>query len=200
MAKRIEVSGILAAGKSTLCDAFAAHGFPIAREDVANNPYFLKAQQDPARYELLVQKWILSQRFAEVAKAKNADSALPFIVDYCLAVDKAYAHFYLSESDPRAMAKTHRAIDKMYQTQGHPDLVIHLRCDTDELLRRIRRRGRDFEQGHTAEFLNALDGHIEDYLSILKSRAVCPVMEIDTTRGVPALNAKTIRQILDYRA
>jgi deoxyadenosine/deoxycytidine kinase len=200
MAKRIEVSGILASGKSTLCDAFAQYGFPIAREDVSGNPYFLKAQQDPARYEPLLQKFILKQRFEEVAKAKQSDSELPFVVDYCLAVDKAYADFYLSETSPKDMARTHRAINKMYKTYGDPDLVIHLRCDTDELLRRIKLRGRDFEQGHSAEFLNALGNRIEDYFQTLKAQARSPIMEIDTTSSVLKLNAKMIQKIMDYCA
>lgn len=200
MAKRIEVSGILASGKSTLCDAFAAHGFPIARENVADNPYFLKAQEEPERYEPQVQKWILSQRFTEIAKAKRSGSSMPFVVDYCLAVDKAYADFYLRESNPEAMNKTHRKIDRMYQTYGYPDLVIHLRCETDEILRRIKLRGRDFEQGHDAAFLDALGNRIEHYLQTLKDRDVCPIMEIDTTRFVPVLSKKTIRQILAYGA
>lgn len=198
MAKRIEVSGILASGKSTLCNDFAQHSFPIAREDVSKNPYFLKAQQDPARYEPLLQKWILKQRFEEVAKATESRSKTPFVVDYCLAVDKAYADFYLSETAPKGMIKTHRAIDKMYHTYGDPALVIHLRCDTDELLRRVKLRGRDFEQGHSAEFLDSLSSCIEDYFEILKAQARCPVMEIDTTGGVPKLNAKTIQKIMDY--
>ena len=196
MAKRIEVSGILASGKSTLCDEFARHGFPVAREDVSKNPYFLKSQEDPVRYEPLVQQWILNQRFEEVAKASQLNSEKPVIVDYCLAVDKAYADFYLADSAPKAMAKTHDAIDRMYKTYGNPDLVIHLRCDTDELLERIQKRGRDFEQGHTAEFLDALGNKIEDYFLTLKEQDRCPVIEINTTGGVPRFSATKIRKML----
>lgn len=198
MAKRIEVSGILASGKSTLCEAFAQHGFPIAREDVSKNPYFLKAQQDPARYEPLLQKFILKQRFEEVAKAKQSDSALPFVVDYCLAVDKAYADFYLSETAPKEMARTHRAINKMYKTYGDPDLVIHLRCDTDELLRRIKQRGRDFEQGHTTEFLDSLGNCMEGYLETLRASRRTHIIEIDTTKGGPQIGARFIDHIKGY--
>ncbi len=196
MAKRIEVSGILAAGKSTLCDAFAQHGFPVAREDVRNNPYWIKAQKDPARYEPLLQKWILKQRFAEVANAVSSPSSIPYVIDYCLAVDKAYADFYLSGTAPADMAKTHRAIDRMYKANGNPDLVIHLHCDSDELLRRIKHRGRDFEQGHTIEFLDALGEKIKYYLDALKADGSVPVWEIDTTKGLPEIDAHAIRKIM----
>lgn len=65
-------------------------------------------------------------------------------------------------------------IDSMYKTYGNPDLVIHLRCDTDELLKRIKKRGRDFEQGHTAEFMMPLATASRRLLQIFKGTGSLP--------------------------
>ncbi|AEP09623.1 deoxynucleoside kinase [Micavibrio aeruginosavorus] len=198
MGRRIEMSGILAAGKSTLCDIFARNGFTIGRENVQDNPYWAKVQVDPKTYEPLLQEWILKQRFNEVARSESAGATPLQMIDFCLAVDKAYADFYMAESAPEKMRKTHDAIDNMYATYGDPALIVHLHCDSTELIRRIEKRGRFFEQSHTVEFLDSLNGKICHYLDRVKSKGTIPVLEFDMTHGGPKIDQKFINKIKKY--
>lgn len=96
MAVRIEVSGIMASGKSTLCDAFERHGFPVVREDVTNNPYFEKVQDDPDKYSFPLQQHIIKDRERGIIDAMNGASGKPYLIDYCLASDKAYVDFLVA--------------------------------------------------------------------------------------------------------
>lgn len=197
MASRIEVSGILASGKSTLCDEFTKRGFPVMREDVSTNPYWFKAQEDPNRYGFLLSQHIIVDRERGVCEAATGKSARPYLIDYCMSSDKAYADFYFASISEEKVRALHDAIDDVYRRYGEPALVIHLRCETGELLHRVKQRGRDFEQSHTPEFLDALGEKIEHYLTELKDRGV-PVMEIDTTKRAPKADPHFIRNVMRY--
>ena len=181
-----------------MCDAFARHGFTIGRENVQDNPYWSKIKRDPEKYEPLLQEWILSQRFNEVVRSESATATPYQMLDFCLAVDKAYADFYMVDTAPAKMQKTHDAIDGMYALCGAPALVIHLHCDSHELMRRIEKRGRFFEQGHTVEFLNALGAKINHYLGALKAKGAVPVLEVDMTHGGPKIDKRFVQKIMKY--
>jgi deoxyadenosine/deoxycytidine kinase len=45
-----------------------------------------------------------------------------------------------------------------------PDLLIYLKADIDTLIRQIRLRGRDFEQGIGEEYLTQLNTLYEDWI------------------------------------
>lgn len=195
MAVRIEVSGVMASGKSTLCDAFERHGFPVIREDIKNNPYFAKVQEDPDKYNYPLQQHIIKDRERGIIEAMDADSGKPYLIDYCLAADKAYIDFLVASMPEDKLKTLYSSIDDVYDRQGDPSVVIHLRCDIDEILERVKKRGREFEQTHTQEYFQALSEKIERHLDVLRGRDV-PVLEFDTTRETPQIYDNLISKVM----
>ena len=58
-----------------------------------------------------------------------------------------------------------------------PDVVLHLRARPEELLRRIRARGRPYERAIGLDYLRVLDLTRD---RLFAGWDVCPVVEIDT--------------------
>ena len=58
-----------------------------------------------------------------------------------------------------------------------PDLLLYLKAPVPVLLERIHRRGRDIEQGITADYLSMLDTFYEEWMAAFD---LCPVLTIST--------------------
>ena len=62
-----------------------------------------------------------------------------------------------------------------------PKLVIHLQCDPEIELARIRARGRDVEKNITVDFLKSLNDAIS--VQIEKAKGHVPILTIDSARN-----------------
>ena len=64
------LEGNISAGKSTLCrEASELSGFRVFLEPTVKNPFLGKFYQDPKRYGLRMQIWLLRQRYFTYLKA-----------------------------------------------------------------------------------------------------------------------------------
>jgi deoxyadenosine/deoxycytidine kinase len=68
---------------------------------------------------------------------------------------------------------------ELYEAMGlflpPPDLVVYLRASVPTLLKRIRKRGRDFERRVTAEYLEQLNRLYEEWSERF---SLCPVLTV----------------------
>ena len=58
-----------------------------------------------------------------------------------------------------------------------PDLIIYLKADTDTLLRRIKKRGRDYENSIDPEYIHTLNISYDRWIESISDQ---PVMIIET--------------------
>jgi deoxyadenosine/deoxycytidine kinase len=69
-----------------------------------------------------------------------------------------------------------------------PDLYVYLHADTNQLLKNIKTRGRDYEQNISAEYLEKIK---DGYFSFFKQINTFPVLVIDINNvdfiGNPAI-------------
>lgn len=179
MVKRVEFAGVLASGKSTLCDVFQRHGFRIVNEDVSGNPYWDDFHRDPKKYAPLVQEWIVSQKRNAILNGVNGSDDHPVAVDFCLDIDRAYLDFYFDADDCDLVRSVNKQIDESYRQCGNPDLIIYLDCDANTLLGRIRQRGRDFEQIHTNHSIDRLLRYMNEQRNRVDAKGHVPVWNIN---------------------
>lgn len=155
---RIEIAGALSCGKSTLAGKLASLGHKIVYEDLSTNPYLDLRVQDPEKYDFLCQQQFVLDKIASL-QAAEADGA-PYFTDFSIAAERAYVSHYVSHR-PDWISELTTLLDRSETEQGLPDLVIHLQCSPEEQLERIRRRGRDFEQGHDVAFITNINDRVD---------------------------------------
>lgn len=159
---RIEIAGALSCGKSTLAGKLASLGHKIVYEDLSTNPYLDLRVQDPEKYDFLCQKQFVLDKIASL-QAAEADGA-PYFTDFSIAAERAYVSHYVSHR-PDWISELSALLDRSESEQGLPDLVIHLQCSPEEQLERIRRRGREFEQGHDVAFITNINDRVDAQVS-----------------------------------
>lgn len=77
------------------------------------------------------------------------------VVDYAMVAEFAYNDVHLKNVDQAAHNLMEQAIDLRSRQLGDPHVLIHLHCPVDHQLANIKKRGREFEQGHSAAYLES---------------------------------------------
>lgn len=175
---RIEVAGALAVGKSTLCKKLELHGFHVVYEDLSANPYLELRKQDPEKYGFLAQQSFVDEKLKAIKAA--VDAGFPrVVVDFCMAIEMAYAEYYVSDR-PEWLARLERQVEQGLRDFGQPDLIVHLHCPPELQLARIKARGRGFEQGHDLEFVRTISGMVRERVDLAESMGV-EVVHVDSS-------------------
>jgi deoxyadenosine/deoxycytidine kinase len=147
---RIEISGNIASGKTTLCRGLMSKGFQPIFEDFPKNPFFEEFYNDPQAYSFETEITFLLQHYHLVKKQK---SKVPHVCDYSLLLDSAYADVNLAGDKHRIFCEM---AAELQNEIGFPSQIIHLECPEEVLLQRIRARSRDVETSITVDYLRAL--------------------------------------------
>ena len=190
-AKLISITGLPAAGKTTLAEALAGE-LParIVYEDYAGNPFLAQAYAGDARACLGAQIHYLISRVEQLARWTWPAEGL-VVSDYGFCQDRIYARSTLSDVDWDVYI--HLA-DRLAPRVQPPAVIVHLEASDPLLLARIARRGRDFERGIDAGFLSAMREAYND----IEARVDCSVIRVDCDatdlRGAAA-RAELIRKI-----
>ena len=58
----------------------------------------------------------------------------------------------------------------MMSTVKAPDLLVYLRCSVPELVGRIQKRGRDYEQSMGLDYITGLNARYEEWISGYRDR------------------------------
>ncbi len=157
----VSIIGPPAVGKTTLAERLAeALPAGLIREDYRGNPFLVEAYAGSAEARLPAQLYFLVSRAGQLSSAACQDE--PKVSDYGFCQDRIYAGALLGEHEFRLYDKLARRVERMVHP---PDLLVHLDCSEPELLRRIERRGRDFERSMTRDFLARMRTAYNEFVS-----------------------------------
>jgi deoxyadenosine/deoxycytidine kinase len=166
---RIEIAGALSCGKSTLAGKLAKDGHLVVYEDLTTNPYLDLRVVDPEKYDFLCQQQFVLDKIASLKAATEA--GYPHITDFSIAAERAYVSHYVSHR-PDWIGSLMSLMDQSETDLGLPDLVIHLKCAPEAQLDRIRKRGRDFEQGHDVPFIANINDRVDHQVARVENLGV----------------------------
>lgn len=177
MRKFVAIAGNIGVGKSTLvsmlCQRLESQPF---YEPVAENPYLADFYTDMAAWSFHSQVFFLTRRLrAHYELTQNPGSV---VQDRSVYED---AEIFAENLNRQGYfkARDYQTYRELYETAVQllppPDLLIYLRASVPTLLKRIARRGRDFERSITAEYLQGLNDLYEDWIS---NFVLCPVLTI----------------------
>ncbi len=163
----IILSGTIGAGKSALTSILAKElGTKPFYESVDNNPVLPLFYKDPEKYAFLLQVFFLNTRYTSIKKALSDDNN---VLDRSIYEDSLF--FQMNADMGRA---TKEEVDTYYNLLDNmlgslnaipkktPDLMVHIKVSYPTMLKRIQKRGRDYEQP-------SVDPTLEDYYKSLLS-------------------------------
>jgi deoxyadenosine/deoxycytidine kinase len=161
---RIEMCGGIASGKTTLATVLQRSGFAATFENFEANPFWKVFYEDPVWHAFETELSFLIQHYHLMKIAQNRQGL--FVCDFSLHQDRAYAAVTLEGRKLDAFAVVW---DEIQRSLFPPALIIHLECQADVELERIRNRGRDEEKLITYEYLDTLNKRIEEEICGIKN-------------------------------
>lgn len=176
----ITVAGTVGVGKSTLTAALAKSlQFKTSFERVNDNPYLDKFYQDFKRWSFHLQIYFLAERFKE--QKRMFENGGGYIQDRSIYEDTgifAKMHYdkgTMSEEDYQTYTSLFEAM-VMTPYFPHPDLLIYIEGSLEDILERIKKRGRPMEQSTPVEYWEEMHKRYSEWIEQFHA---CPVLRIN---------------------
>ena len=162
----IGVAGNIGSGKTTLTRMLAEHyGWKPQFESVTYNPYLEDYYHDIPRWSYNLETYFLAQRFKDLLEISRSKETI--IQDRTLMegvhifVENNREMGNLSERDYQTYMQLYQIMMSMVRP---PELLIYLKSSIEHLVSNIQKRGRDYEQGMSIEYLSGLNRHYEQWI------------------------------------
>ena len=152
----IAVEGCIASGKTTLAKAIALRfGIRSVLEDYHDVPSLEQFYRDPETYAFETEIQFTEAHYNRLISAFQDNEDSTFVTDFTLERDLVFASVTLVHQ-PLKLAEYKSFWQDLVSLIPEPDRIILLEVPMDELLRRVRQRGRPFEQEIGGEYLERL--------------------------------------------
>jgi len=162
----IEIAGNIGAGKTTLTHLLAKHiKWEPHFEDVVDNPYLDDFYHQMERWSFNLQIYFLNSRFRQVLQIR--ESGKKIIQDRTIYED---AHIFapnlhdMGLMSNRDFENYKSLFELMENTVAPPDLLIYLRSSVPNLVGQIHKRGRDYENSISIDYLSRLNERYEAWI------------------------------------
>lgn len=192
----ITLSGSIGAGKTSWGEKIANHfGVELLEERVEGNPFLEKYYNDPERYSFHLQVFFLNHRFQAIKEAmKHPNQCLDRSIyeDGMVFAKLQYQNGSMDEAEYKTyrhllsnmMEELHDLYNQQVLLKKSPDLLVHVHGSFDEILNRVKKRGRPFEQTeNNPELLQYYKDlykiYDEEFVNEYKSEEISPVYIID---------------------
>ena len=168
----IGIAGNIGSGKTTLTRLLAAHyGWTPKYECVTYNPYLEDYYKDIPRWSYNLETYFLAMRFKDVLEIGRSEGVViqdrTILEGVHIFVRNNLEMGNLSQRD----YDTYMLLFEMMMSMVKlPDLLIYLRAGVPHLVSQIQKRGRDYEQSMSLEYLEGLNRKYEDWIASYKGR------------------------------
>ena len=158
----IAIEGNIGAGKTTLARKISEDfNAKLVLERFADNPFLPKFYEDQGRYAFPLEMSFLADRYQQFTDdTSQYDLFKSFMVsDYDIYKSLIFARITLQKEEYALYRKLFRL---MYKEVKKPKIYVYLYQTTERLLDNIKRRGRDYEQSITPDYLDSINkGYFE---------------------------------------
>lgn len=189
----VAIEGNIGAGKTTLAETISQDfNAKIVLERFADNPFLPKFYEDKSRYAFPLEMSFLADRYQQVLDdLGQLDLFKDFVVaDYDIYKSLIFAKVTLQEEEFKLYR---RLFEMMYKDTKRPDLYVFLFQSTEKLIENIKKRGRDYEQTISADYLESIQ---KGYLDFIKAQPKNQIKIIDITEMDFVKNRKDYLEIL----
>ena len=161
------VAGNIGAGKTSLAELLSKHyGWEAHFEDVIDNPYLDDFYNHMERWSFNLQIYFLNSRFRQLNSFKNSNKH--FIQDRTIYED---AHIFapnlhaMGLMNQRDFNNYQSLFGLMESVVEGPDILIYLRSSIPNLVHKIHKRGREYENSISIDYLSRLNERYEAWVS-----------------------------------
>ena len=163
----IAIAGNIGAGKTSLAELIAKHyQWEAHFEDVIDNPYLDDFYNNMERWSFNLQVYFLKSRFQQLLAFQNSNKTI--VQDRTI-----YEDAFIFAPNLNAMGlmnqrdfKNYRELfDLMESLIEGPNLLIYLRSSIPNLVNKIHKRGREYENSISIEYLSRLNERYEAWIS-----------------------------------
>jgi deoxyadenosine/deoxycytidine kinase len=171
----LNIAGVVGVGKSSLSAILEEKGYVIYREPVFDNPLLDKFYFNKERFAFPLQIFFLNKRFQMIKDATKMDKS---VLDRSILEDTIFAKM-LRDRGEMVPEEYDIYIELFYNMLEHvksPRLMVYLRVQPEEAIRRINLRGRDYEVENDESYWHQLNDNYEEYF---KNYNWSPLLTID---------------------
>ena len=177
----IGIAGNIGCGKTTLTRKLSEHyGWTPRYESVTYNPYLEDYYSDIPRWSFNLEVYFLAQRFKDVLEISKSDEVIiqdrTILEGVHIFVENNYRMGNLSDRDYRTYMDL---FELMMSLVKEPDLLIYIKSSVPHLVSQIQKRGRDYEQGISLDYLAGLNSLYEKWIDSYKGKLL--VIDGDNT-------------------
>lgn len=162
----VAIAGNIGAGKTTLTKLLAKHfDWEAQYEDVLENPYLEDFYNKMERWSFNLQIYFLNSRFRQVLELRESGKSI--IQDRTIYED---AHIFAPNLHAMGLMtnrdyENYKSLfDLMESVVKGPDLLIYLRSSIPNLVSQIHKRGRDYENSISIDYLSRLNERYEAWV------------------------------------
>ena len=163
----IAIAGNIGAGKTTLTKLLSKHyRWQAHYEEVLENPYLDDFYHEMERWSFNLQVYFLNSRFRQLKKFKASNK--DFIQDRTIYEDSRifapnlHAMGLMNQRDFNNYQSLFGLMESMVEG---PDMLIYLRSSIPNLVHKIHKRGREYENSISIEYLSRLNERYEAWIS-----------------------------------
>jgi len=162
----IAIAGNIGAGKTTLTKLLSKHfKWEAHFEDVEDNPYLDDFYHQMERWSFNLQIFFLNSRFRQILEmrksGKNTIQDRTIYEDAFIFAPNLHAMGLMTNRD---YTNYKSLFDLMEDLVGPPDLLIYLRSSIPNLVNQIHKRGRDYENSISIDYLSRLNERYEAWI------------------------------------
>lgn len=172
----ITIEAVVGAGKTTLAKILEQElNLRLFEEPVVNNPILEKFYYNRKRYSFPLQIFFLNERFKHIKKASKIKNA---VLDRSIYGDPIFAKM-LKDSGDMTKEEFDIYLDLFHNMIEHclpPKLMIYLEISPEEAVKRITKRGREFELQTELDYWRKLN---QEYRQYFEQYNFSPVLKIN---------------------
>ncbi|MBZ9627975.1 deoxynucleoside kinase [Psychroflexus sp. CAK57W] len=162
----VAIAGNIGAGKTTLTKLIANHyKWKAEYEDVIENPFLQDFYEDMKRWSFNLQIYFLNSRFRQILQIR--ESNIDIIQDRTIYEDafifapNLHSMGLMANRDYENYSSLFNLMESVTEA---PDLLIYLRSSVPNLVKQIQKRGREYENSISIDYLNKLNERYEAWI------------------------------------
>lgn len=177
------IEGNIGAGKTTLTKLLAKEiESKLILEQFEDNSFLPKFYNDQRRYAFPLELSFMASRFNQLKDIISGNAQMfnlqQIIADYSFFKNLIFARVTLDDDEYKLLYKLYEI---MVPQLPRPDLIVYLHQPVNKLLQNINKRGRNYEQEISPEYLESVEqGYFDFFRQMPKQKVlVIDAKELD---------------------
>lgn len=181
----VAIAGNIGSGKTTLTKLLAKHyNWDPHYESVEENPYLDDFYSEMERWSFNLQVYFLNSRFRQILKIRESEKNIiqdrTIYEDARIFAPNLHAMGLMANRDYNNYESLFELMERLVSP---PDLLIYLRASIPTLVGQIHKRGREFENSISIDYLSRLNERYEAWISKYKKGNLL-IVEVDNLNFV----------------